>query len=217
MNSKSFFKKFFLGFETIEKVNSPINGAMEVREDFWGKREIIAGRVTQSGGLVEKLWKQGLTAISKFAISNCLILGLGCGTLAQIISKKYPEAKITGIEIDPVMLSLGKKYFALDKIKNLKIIKEDAFLTINDLRLAIYDLIIVDLYLGQEFPAEAEKEDFLNNFKKLLADKGRVIFNRLYFGSHQAKTDLFLAKLKQVFPQVKVQKAVTNLLIFASF
>jgi len=37
---------------------------------------------------------------------------------AKIISEKFPNAKITGIEIDPMMVEIGKKYFGLEKIFN---------------------------------------------------------------------------------------------------
>ena len=38
----------------------------------------------------------------------------------------YPHAQITGVDIDAVMLSLGKKYFGLSDIPQLSLIVADA-------------------------------------------------------------------------------------------
>ncbi|MCL5090707.1 MAG: methyltransferase domain-containing protein [Patescibacteria group bacterium] len=234
MTLKSFLHRFFLGSEVIEKIPSKINGEILVAKDLWGNKEMIIGRVEQSGGLVEALWKQifnfHFSIFNEFSKSNfqCLILGLGCGTGAKLIAEKYPQAKITGIEIDQEVIKVGKKYFGLDKIPNLEIIAGDAIKWIKEWGCEVrsgsgsesekLDLIIVDLYLGQEFPKEAETEVFLNGLKNLLTDNGWVVFNRLYFNKeHRQRADKFLIKVKEIFPLVKTKKEVTNLLIFASF
>lgn len=206
MKLKSLLQRFFLGSEIIERVFSPVNGKIVVQEDLFGHREVIAGKVAQSGGLAEILWK----TVKINPAEKVLILGLGCGTLAKILSEKYPKAKITGIEIDPVIVNLGKKYFDLDKIPNLEIITGDAFEFVKKEK-SQFDLVIVDLYLGQEFPKEAESDEFLNKLN------GLIVFNRLYYNSeHRKRADKFLLRVKEFFPEVVTQQAVTNLLILAT-
>lgn len=224
MNVKSFLKRAVLGFETIARVSSNMNGEILVREDLFGRREMVIGKVCQSGGLVRTLWKSIFNSqfilYNKFSKHNfhCLILGLGAGTLAKLITEKLPKTKVTGVEIDPKVVEIGQKYFDLNKIPNLEIIVGDAFEEIYDLGFKIYDLVLVDLYKGQEFPAQAESDEFLKKIKSILAKDGLVIFNRLYFNrQHRQKADAFLKKVRQIYPFVKVQKAVTNLLILASF
>jgi len=220
---KSFLKKLFLGSITLETVNSPINGQIAVLEDLFGRREMVAGGVEQSGVLVKKIWEKVLNF--KFLILRqrlpqnfkCLILGVGGGTLIQMIFKSFPQAEITGIEIDPQMINLGKKYFGLGEIPNLKIFLDDALEKIQDLEFREYDLILVDLYCGQEFPAEAESEIFLKTLEKILTPRGVVIFNRLnYNRKHQQKTSSFAQKLAKVFPAVKEIKTEFNRLFLAS-
>ena len=77
-----------------------------------------------------------------------------------------------------------------------------------------FDLILVDLYLGQEFPKEAESGDFLNNLKENLTKEGLFVFNRLNFGKHRKRTEEFLANIKRFFPKVWFQKTEFNLFIF---
>jgi spermidine synthase len=223
MNFKSFLRRFFLGAEVLEKIHSSINGEILVVEDLFGKREMRVGEVAQSGGLVKKLWSQLFQVqSSKFKVQSCLILGLGCGTLAKIISTKFPKSRMIGVEIDPLVVELGKKYFGLGEIPNLKIIITDAIKFVDDLRLTIhdsrFDLIVVDLYVGQEFPQEAESDQFLSRLKKILRRDGIVIFNRLYYNpQHQKLANQLVKKLTIVFPQVKTKKLFTNLLVLASF
>ncbi len=218
MKLKSFLRKFFLGGEVLEKVYSPINGEILVTEDLFGKKEMIVGQVDQSGGLVESLWSKisnsKFLTSNKFQNSKILILGLGSGTVAKILAKKYPQAEMIGVEIDPKVVEIGKKYFGLGEIPNLEIRIADATGFISRNR---FDLIIVDLYLGQEFPKEAESEKFLNGLKKILAKDGLIIFNRLNFNrNHQQSAAQFRQKLTGHFSCLKSEEIAYNLLIFAS-
>jgi len=225
----------------LEKIYSPINGEILVVEDLFGRREVMIGRVAQSGGLAEKLWREGIGEILRdkdikdMKKLRVLILGLGVGTLAKLVTKRHPlDAEIVGIEIDPLVVELGKKYFGLGEIPNLKIVVGDAISLVQSSKfntstssvlsraksrdkVQSFDLVIVDLYLGQEFPKEAESEDFLRRLGKLANKGGLVVFNRLYFNRHhQEAANQFKKNLTPIFSQVKTKKLVTNLLILAS-
>lgn len=239
---KSFFKKLFSSGEVLEIMNSPVNGQIKVIEDFGGRSMIIGG-VSQSGYLVEKLWKKAFSGISNFKfqsidklridpeqdrmdqISNCLVLGLGCGNAARIVSERFSGCKIVGVEIDPTVIEIGKKYFYLNKISNLKIVIGDAFVlegggekceVSREVGSGKWDLVFVDLYQGQEFPKEAEGQQFINGIKKILSNDGLVIFNRLSYGKYKKDAESFANELKKYFSFVQTKKAVTNLLIFCS-
>jgi len=210
MSLKSLFKKIFFGGELIEEIESSINGKIQIFEQFSGKKFVRVGGITQSGGIVEKIWEKALINLhcSLFNIHNSLILGLGCGTVAELLVKKWPKIKITGIEIDPKMIEVGKKYFNLGKISNLKILVKDAIKTIN---IQQFDFILVDLYCGQKFPKEAEDERFLKNLKRFLEKDGLIVFNRLNFGEYKKNNAVFLEKLKCQFQKVKIIKVGFNL------
>jgi len=218
MKLKSFLKRLILAEEKIDQVFSPINGEIFVYEDLLGYRSMRIGGVSQSGGLVVDIWKKAINEISKFIppsagqISNCLMLGLGCGNAARLVSQKWPGAKIMGIEIDPVVIEVGKKYFEMDKISNLIVIIGDAL----KLRSVSekWDLVLVDLYLGQNFPKEAESGEFVEGIKKILNEKGVVIFNRFNWGKYKKQAQDFKKELEKYFPQVRTKKTVSNLLIF---
>jgi spermidine synthase len=196
--------------KVVYQTQSKISGEILVEEQF-GKMSLRVQGVTQSGWFVRGFWKKVLrTCRSEFQKPRCLILGLGGGSVVGLINKFWPEAKITGVEIDPEIIKIGKQFFDLNEAVNLKIIKANAFNWSPRLR-AKYDLILVDLYLGKKFPRQAESEAFIRGFKKLLSKNGVVVFNRL-------KTDdtkKLEEKMKKNFRQVEVIKAPTNLLFVA--
>ncbi len=214
MKLKSFLKRLILAEEKIDQVFSPINGEIFVYEDLFGYRSMRVGGVSQSGGLVVDIWKKAVREIRnlKLEINNCLILGLGCGNAAMIVSQKWPGTKITGVEIDPVVIEVGKKYFEMDKISNLIVIIGDAL----KLRSVSekWDLVLVDLYLGQDFPKEAESGEFIKGVKKILNKDGVVIFNRFNWGKYKKQAEDFKKELEKYFPQIQTKKTISNLLIF---
>lgn len=211
-------QKFFP--KLITKVYSPINGEISVVEQ-WGTRKIVVSNLTQSGPLAEKVWSIGLQHVNMLTcydpgIRNILILGLGGGSLAKLINKYFPKAKTIGVEIDPIMIDLGKKYLDLDKVKNLKIIINDAtaYLPSAVRHKLKFDIIFVDLYIGDKVPKNCQIGIFLKNLKKILNENGMIIFNRLYFKNHIFEAKNFLDKLKKIFNDVICRKVLTNLLVF---
>lgn len=215
MRLKSFLKRLF-GGEIIEKFGSAINGEILVVKELSGKTVMRVGGIAQSGGLVEEIWK---VVFNKLKAENrqpktVLILGLGAGTAAKILTKKWPGIKIVGVEIDPVVVKIGKKYFGLDKIPNLKLVKKDAFFLVKDSKFINvnpkFGLILVDLYLGQEFPQKAESRNFLNSLKQISAKNSLIVFNRLNFGEHKKETEDFYQKLNYFFSKTSLIKTSFN-------
>ena len=176
------------------------------------------GDLLQSGGIVGDIWKKGAKIASSDIrqASSILILGLGAGTAAKVFSQKWPKAKIIGVEIDKEVIRLGKKYFDLGQIPNLKTINKDAFEYVTCCMThdaCHFDLIIVDLYLGEKIPVKSESLTFLKNLKKLLSKNGIVIFNRLFWGKHKKEAKLFVQKTEKIFKEVKLVRTVANLLV----
>lgn len=196
------------GTKILEERESKFNGRIQVIKSLGFGTYIQAGGITQSGGVVEDIWRQAIKKIvnCKLGIENCLILGLGGGTVAKLIRKYWPGAKITGVEIDPVMIELGVKYLGLGDSKT-KIIIGDAYTY--PLYAVRYDLVIVDLYVGDKFPQKFAEEKFL---KKLTKNK-LVIFNRLYFGEKRKEAVKFGNKLEKIFPKVDWFYPQANLML----
>ncbi|MEK7166241.1 MAG: methyltransferase domain-containing protein, partial [Patescibacteria group bacterium] len=171
----------------------------------------------QSGRIIESLYINGFKKFeisNKKAVKRVLILGVGGGTVVQLISKKFPQANITGIDIDPVIVEVGKEYFNLGTVKNLQLIIGDVLDDSINLG-KNFDLVIVDLFKGYKIPKDLGKEKILRKIRSTLAKDGLVIFNRLYFQTYKIEADLFLDNVQQIFQDVKVYRNYFNLLIRA--
>lgn len=189
------------GIKVLEERKSNFNGNLRVVKSFGLGTYVQSNGLTQSGGIVKTFWKQTLKKIKnkKPRVNSCLILGLGCGTVVEIVKNLWGEIKIVGVDIDPVMVELGKKYFGLDGIET-KI--QDATIPVS----GTFDLVIVDLYQGDKFPKKFEDEKFLEMINK----NNLVVFNRLYFKDKKTSTDKFGEKLKLFFKNVDVFLPIAN-------
>jgi spermidine synthase len=196
-----------IGTKILAERKSKFNGNLRVVKTLGMGTYIQSNGLTQSGGIVETIWKQTLRKVKNKKVKNCLILGLGGGTAAKLIEKYWPEAKISGIEIDPVMIELGKKYLGLGEI-DIDIKIQDAAKSIS----GKFDLIIVDLYHGDQFPKKFEDEKFL----KRLSKNKVVIFNRLYYGDKRALAVKFGLKLQKIFRKVEYFYPEANLTFLCS-
>ena len=74
----------------------------------------------------------------------------------------------------------------------------------------------MDTYVGDEFPRKFESEEFLKLVKKLLSQRGIVIFNRLYYGEKRKEAVKMLKKLEKVFPGVEAVYPEANVMFVCS-
>lgn len=190
------------GTKVLEETNSKYNGQVRVVKTIGMETYIQCNGLTQSGGIVETIWKQTIKKISKkkIDIKSILILGLGGGTVAKLLRQRYPDAKIIGIEIDPIMISLGKKYLSLDKYK-VDIRIEDALTS--KLLNETWDLVVVDTYLGDKYVTISEEK---------LPKSKLTIFNRLYYGDKKKNVLDFELKLRLLYSKVEVFYPSVNIM-----
>ena len=186
----------------LETRTSKFNGEIKVIKQF-GQINILAGGFEQSGALVRKLWKTSFVGPPPTKL-NILILGLGCGVAVCALRKKYPVAKIIGIEIDPIMIELGKKYFDLS---GLKIICQDALKFKTKQK---FNLVLWDLYFGGRANINS-----INKLVNLLTIDGEIIFNQLCFGKDQIDLESVIVKTNEYVINRAIRTEY-NKLIFCS-
>lgn len=196
-----------LGTKILEEKESKFNGNLRVVKSFGLGIYIQSDGLTQSGGVVEGIWKQTLKRVHRlpFTVHSVLILGLGGGTVAKLIRKVWPGTKIKGVDIDPLMVGLGKKYLGLNE-NDIDIKIQDAAKPV----LGKFDLVIVDLYRGDKFPEKFEDEKFL----RMLSKNKFVIINRLYYKEKKVLAEEFGEKLKNVFKRVEYFYPEANMMFF---
>ena len=195
----------------VEEYKSKYSKKLIVKKIWdWGWHYYVTtGVLTQSGGLINDIWSKVLSAQKKVLRgNNFLILGLATGTVAKIINKKFKDAEITGIEIDPMMIEIGKKYFDLDKIPNLKILIADA----NEYKpKEKFDLVLVDLYINDAPPRFLYSYQFL---KKINQWGKHVIINHLFYDEDKKqKAHVLIKRLDKYFQKIRLNHVLTNVMI----
>ncbi len=108
-----------------------------------------------------------------------LILGNASGSLSRIINTYYPQIEVTGVEIDPAITEISKKYMGLTNSET-KIVHADAraFLLNNEDK---YDLILIDTYNSLDIPIHLTSVEFFELVKSHLTEDGLIGMNVLTF------------------------------------
>jgi spermidine synthase len=109
-------------------------------------------------------------------LERVAILGNAAGTTARALGVYYPEASIDGVELDPAVSRVGRRYFAMDENPRLTVHDADArpFLRSTD---AEYDLIVVDAYHQPYVPFYLATREFFRLVREHLAPGGIVALN----------------------------------------
>ncbi len=74
-----------------------------------------------------------------------LVLGVGGGAVIRLLDDLFQPKRITGIELDPVHLELGRDWFGLDR-PHVQLVAADAARWVADYRGGPFDLVIDDLF-----------------------------------------------------------------------
>jgi spermidine synthase len=138
---------------------------------------------------------------------QALLLGLGGGTVAHLLVRRFGPLPIVGVEADPDVLALARAQFGLDLL-SLTVVEGDAFeyVTNCDER---FDYVAVDLYRGAELQGAALARPFLRALKELLLPGGQIYFNLFRDG----RTPRRLHRLHQVFPWAQTQAIGKNVVV----
>jgi spermidine synthase len=145
--------------------------------------------------------------IQKKPIKDVLILGFGVGSVASILQDEYKiNCQITGIDLDPVVMELGQKYFNTARFKNSEIILSDAlkFIERNQKK---FDFIVVDLFIDLTVPENFSKLNFIEHLGKSVSKDGILFFNIVPQTQKSLETALLLEmNLKKIFRSVSTEK-----------
>jgi len=104
--------------------------------------------------------------------SEMLLLGLGGGVLATDAVKK--GFKVDAVELDERIIEVASDYFSLPS--EVKVFRDDARRFINKSNKK-YDLIVFDLFRGEETPAHVFTAESMSKARKMLKPGGLALIN----------------------------------------
>lgn len=142
-----------------------------------GKKVLNTRDANYSYGGLQELLEYGLDFIPPENIQKVLILGLGAGSVIDSLRNKYRiTGKITGVEIDPVVINLAKEEFDIDRFEDFELIEADAAEFVKN-TFETFDLIVVDIFINTGVPAVFYEKEFWENVESLVSNNGFVLFN----------------------------------------
>jgi SAM-dependent methyltransferase len=145
---------------------------------------------------------------------RALILGLGAGTVAHLLARRYPGVRITGVERDAEVLAVARAEFGLDAIPHLEVIEADAFAWVAGASATspgVYDLVCLDLFEAGRLALGTLATPFLRQIAALLAPGGTLTVNLMV----TARTPDQLHRLQRVFAITRELRLRGNLVVHA--
>ncbi|MEK6272149.1 MAG: fused MFS/spermidine synthase [Actinomycetota bacterium] len=129
------------------------------------------------------------------------ILGNGAGTTARGYGRFFPRARVDGVEIDPKLEEVGRRYFDMGSNPNLTVYNEDARPWLRR-STSGYEVIVVDSYRQPYVPFYLATREFFDLVRDRLAPGGVVLVN---VGHPEGNDDLETVigrTMSAVFPNV---------------
>jgi len=110
------------------------------------------------------------------AVRRVLVIGNAGGTTARSLTAIYPGVSVDGVEIDPEVSDLGRRFMGMGAIPRLTVHTADgrAFLESTAAR---YDLIVVDAYRQTYIPFHLATVEFFDLVRAHLNPGGAVALN----------------------------------------
>jgi len=130
------------------------------------------------------------------------IIGLAGGTIARQFTKVYGPVPIDGVEIDPTIVDVAHKYFAMNE-PNLHVHVEDGrtYLATTHEQ---YDVVAVDAFQQPYIPFQLTTREFFTSIRSHLSTQGVVAINTGHTTHDFRLVQAFINTMSQVFPSVYV-------------
>ena len=88
----------------------------------------------------------GIAALPRERRRSVLLLGLGGGSAARVVRALAPRARIVGVEIDPSVVRLARRWFDLDSL-GVEVVVDDACAYLGRCR-RHFDAVLEDVFIG---------------------------------------------------------------------
>lgn len=142
-----------------------------------GRKVLRVGGVIQSVAVDETYLRDVWDAmVPSTRPASALILGLGGGTIATLLTQRWGPLPIVGVERDPAVAWLARHEFGLAQLANVQVVVADAFTYMRDCR-DRYDTICVDLYVAGKMAHGVFGTAFLRDIARSLTPTGSATFN----------------------------------------
>lgn len=190
--------------QTVLRTRSRFNRDIRVNLER-GEYKLLVNGARESGEYIRKLWEYAFDTFDypgTFSPKHIVVFGLAGGTVVHMLRAIHPQAVIIGVDIDRKMIDIGKKYFGLADISDLRYVHADARSYVKSHKGTQFDCAVIDLFVGPDIPDFVVSEQFQNDVRRIVAKDGRVMVNFLREPGYEKKADMLCAILSSVYPVV---------------
>lgn len=169
------------------------NERIDIARTF-GVWEVVVNNTGQTTPYTHSMWEDAFIRLKKRgnAARSVLMLGLGAGGQIKQLHQAFPGCTVTVVEYDPEMIRIAGELALHKPFPFPTILQGDARDVVQKLT-AQYDLILVDLFHGEEPSPLTHSEPFLQHVRERLSPSGTLIIN-----VYQKKE--YLGAAQQIFP-----------------
>ena len=146
---------------------------------------------------------------------SMLVIGNAGGTMGRAYGRFYPGVSIDGVELDPKLNEVARRYFGAGDNPRMRLISADGrpYLELTKKR---YDLIVVDAYRQPYVPFYLATEEFFALARKRLRPGGMIALNVAATPHDRRLSNAVGTTLLTAFPQAWRWRALRfNDLLFA--
>lgn len=133
-------------------------------------------------------------------VRRMAVVGLAAGTIPRQFTRVYGPIPIDGIELDPAIVEVGHRYFALRE-PNINVIVGDGRYQLNRLD-GLYDVITIDAYKVPYIPWHLTTRQFFEEVRARLTLDGVVAVNVGRAPDDRRLVNAMAATMLTVFPSV---------------
>jgi spermidine synthase len=138
---------------------------------------------------------------------TALLLGLGAGTLAHLLARRFPGIRMVGVDIDPRVIEFARHHFDL-AVPNLEIVIGDAFAYAAECRQP-FDYVAVDLFCGHAFQRGVLAKPFLRRLQAVAGATGEIVVNLF----KDRRGDVRVNRLARVLTVHRVVRLTHNIVV----
>lgn len=140
------------------------------------------------------------------SLKRLLVLGLGGGAAVKLYNRIYQVGHITGVEIDPLIIDVARKYFGLNDA-NLTVVNDEAWHYVQTAK-EKFEVILLDVFRENVFAGSCASLSFLAGVKDHLLPNGVLLVNRVAVDANNKELE---EKLLKIFKTVFSLKVYRNL------
>jgi len=165
----------------------------------WAVHSLLPAKGTLTGGYWDSFL--ALPLLNGAADGRMAVIGNAGGTVSNLYAAAWPDTRIDGVEIDPMVSDVGRDYLGMGRNTRLEVHTADGrfWMRGTDER---FDAVVIDAYRQPYIPFHLATKEFFELVRSRLTPHGVVAINVGTPPELMEAVDRIGATMRDVFPAV---------------